>query len=291
LQALMASPFSPIKNPNTQMTFVDHLESLRWHILRCAIVLICAAIIAFIFNSWIFNHIILGPTKSDFVSYKILCWLGNHLHIPGLCMQAVKIEFLSTELSGQFMLSFSSSFTMALIIAAPYVFWEIWRFVKPALTPYELKNSTSVIFWFSFLFFFGVAFGYFIIAPYTINFFSSFQISDQIQNKFKVNDYLDTLISLTLGTGLVFELPVFVYFLSKVGILTPKFMKDTRRYAIVIILFLAAIITPPDVFSMIIVTIPLVLLYELSIKISGRVQKVRIKKEKEFFSSTYHDTE
>ncbi len=285
----MAQLIPANKNPNTQMTFVDHLESLRWHIIRCAIVLVAAAIFAFVFNTWIFNNIILGPTQADFPSYKALCWLADKLHIPALCMKSVKIEFLSTELSGQFMLSFSSSFTIALILAAPYIFWELWRFVKPALTPYELKNSNSVIFWFSILFFTGVAFGYFIIAPYTINFFSNYQISDQIQNKFKVNDYLDTLISLTLGTGLVFELPVLVYFFSKVGILTPKFMKDTRRYAIVIILFLAAVITPPDAFSMIIVTIPLVLLYELSIKISARVQKIRIKKEKEFFSSTYHD--
>ncbi len=271
------------------MTFVDHLESLRWHIIRSVIVLIAAAIFAFVFNSWIFNNIVLGPTKANFPSYKALCWLAHKIHVPALCLDAVQIEFLSTELSGQFMLSFSSSFTIALIVAAPYIFWEIWKFIKPALTPYELKNSSTVIFWFSFLFFLGVSFGYFIIAPYTINFFSTYQISDAIQNKFKINDYLDTLISLTIGTGLIFELPVLVYFFSKVGILTPAFMKETRRYAIVIILFAAAVITPPDAFSMVIVTIPLILLYELSIKISGRVQKARIKKEKEFFSSTYHD--
>jgi sec-independent protein translocase protein TatC len=200
-------------------------------------------------------------------------------------MKDIKINFQANELSTQFMMSFSSSFVFGFILASPYVFWEIWRFVKPALSPYELKQSRGVIFWVSALFFFGVAFGYYILAPYTVNFFASYQLSPQFQNIFKIDDYLDNMISLTIGTGLVFQLPVMVYFFSKVGILTPSLMVNIRKYAILIILLVSAVITPPDMFSMVIVAIPLVILYEISIRISGRVEKVRKKKEIEFFNS------
>jgi sec-independent protein translocase protein TatC len=183
------------------------------------------------------------------------------------------------------MMSFSAAFSFGFVMAFPYIIWELWRFIKPALTLRELKHSRGIIFWISLLFFFGVWFGYFIITPYTVNFFASYTLSNQFQNIIKIDDYLDSLLSLVLGTGLVFELPVAVYFLSKLGMLTPAFMKEYRKYAIVIILVIAAVITPPDVVSQIIVTIPLWILYEISIIISGRVQKERIRKEKEFFSS------
>jgi sec-independent protein translocase protein TatC len=273
------------RNQSQEMSFVDHLDALRWHIFRMLISIIICAIVAFFNIEYIFQHIILAPTHKTFPSYKVLCWLGQKLQISSLCMQDVPINFQSTELSTQFMMSFSSSFVFGFIIASPYVFWEIWRFIKPALSPYEIKQSRGVIWMVSALFFFGVAFGYFILAPYTINFFASYQLSPQFQNIFKIDDYLDNMISLTIGTGLVFQLPVLVFFLSKVGILTPSFMREIRKYAILIILVVAAVITPPDMFSMIIVAIPLIILYEISIYISGIIEKKRKKQEIDFFNS------
>jgi sec-independent protein translocase protein TatC len=273
------------RNRNAEMTFVDHLEALRWHIMRIVIAILFFAIFAFVNIEWIFNHIILAPTHSSFPSYRWLCWLGKLIHVKSLCLQDIKINFQANELSTQFMMSFSSSFVFGFIMSSPYIFYEIWLFVKPALSPYELKQSSGIIFWVSLLFFGGVAFGYFILAPYTVNFFASYQLSPQFQNIFKIDDYLDTIISLTLGTGLVFQLPVLVFFLSKVGIFTPNLMRNMRKYAILIILVVAAVITPPDMFSMIIVAIPLIFLYEISIYISGGVEKQRKKKEIEFFNS------
>ncbi|MFZ4752676.1 MAG: twin-arginine translocase subunit TatC [Chitinophagaceae bacterium] len=268
-----------------EMGFVDHLEALRWHVVRSAVVMFGCAIIAFVFIGEIFDNIILAPTKSSFPSYKWLCWLGEQIKIDSLCLGDVEISFQNTQLSGQFMMSFSSAFVFGFIAAFPYIIWELWRFIKPALSIRELKHARGLIFWVSLLFFFGVSFGYFIITPYTVNFFAGYTLSEQFQNIIKIDDYLDTLIGLVLGTGLVFELPVLVYFLSKLGILTPKFMNTYRKYAVVFILILAAVITPPDVFSQIIVTIPLWILYEISIFISARVEKDRLKREREFFNS------
>lgn len=274
-----------VSQPSEDMGFVDHLEALRWHVVRSAIVLFSAAVLAFIFIDDIFNAVILAPTRSSFPSYRALCWLGEQIHIASLCLSDVKISFQNTQLSGQFMMSFSSAFVFGFILAFPYIIWELWRFIKPALSAKELRYARGLIFWVSLLFFFGVAFGYFIITPYTVNFFASYTLSDQFQNIIKIDDYLDTLIGLVLGTGLVFELPVLVYFFSKLGFLTPRFMSEYRKYAVVIILVVAAVITPPDVFSQIIVTIPLWILYEISIFISARVERDRIRSEREFFAS------
>ncbi|MEZ5046631.1 MAG: twin-arginine translocase subunit TatC [Chitinophagaceae bacterium] len=268
-----------------EMSFVDHLEALRWHIVRSVLVLFVGAVFAFIYITEIFDHIILAPTKKEFVSYRLLCQLGKWLHTEKLCMNDVAISFQNTELSGQFMMSFSSAFVFGFIIAFPYIIWEVWRFIKPGLTAREQKYSKGMISSVSLLFFIGVAFGYYIITPYTVNFFATYKISNSFQNIIKIDDYLSTVINLVLGTGLIFELPIFIYFLSKIGVITPAFMREYRKYAIVFILVLAAVITPPDVFSQVIVTIPIWILYELSIIISARVQKERRKKEIDFFSN------
>ena len=273
------------KEPQKEIGFVDHLEALRWHLVGMAIALFLFSVIAYIYIGEIFDKIILAPTRKEFPSYVWLCKLGEWFHLKDLCLEDVKISFQNTQLSGQFMMSFSAAFSFGFVIAFPYIIWELWRFIKPALTTRELRHSRGIIFWISLLFFCGVWFGYFIITPYTVNFFASYTLSTQFQNIIKIDDYLDSLLSLVLGTGLVFELPVAVYFLSKLGMLTPAFMNEYRKYAIVIILIVAAVITPPDVVSQIIVTIPLWILYEISIIISARVQKERIRKEKEFFSS------
>ncbi len=268
-----------------ELGFVDHLEALRWHLVRMAIAMLICAVVAFIYINEIFDYIILAPTRKEFASYRWLCKLGELIHIDSLCLDDVGIKFQNTQLSGQFMMSFSTAFLFGFILSFPYLIWELWRFIKPALTDRELKSSRGLIFWTSLLFFCGVWFGYFIITPYTVNFFAAYKLNFQVENIIKIDDYLDTVMNLVLGTGLVFELPVAVYFLSRLGILTPAFMAEYRKYAVVIILIIAAVITPPDVVSQIIVTIPLWILYELSILISGRVQKERIRKEKEFFNS------
>jgi sec-independent protein translocase protein TatC len=265
--------------PSGEMAFTDHIEELRWHIIRSLLAILIAGIIAFFNIEWIFDHIILGPAHSDFVSYRMLCKLGEASHISALCLDEIKMEFQNTELSGQFMMSFSVSFMMGFIIAFPFIFWEFWKFIKPALKPEELKYARGIVFWTSLLFFVGVLFAYYVIAPFTINFFANYQLSPSFKNIITMSNYYDTMSDLVLGMGLVFELPVVVYFLSRIGILNPAIMRAKRNYAILIIFILAAIITPPDWFSIWLVAIPLIILYETGITISERVLREKRRKE------------
>ncbi len=262
-----------------EMAFVDHIEELRWHIIRSLVVLIICAIVIFFNIEWIFDHIILGPAHPDFISYRALCKLADAIHIPALCLQEIKLEFQNTELSGQFMMSFSVSFMIGFIVAFPYIFWELWKFIKPALKAEELKFARGIVFWTSLLFFIGVAFAYYVIAPFTINFFAAYQLSPSFKNIITMANYYDTMSDLVLGMGLVFELPVVVFFLSRIGLLTPKLMRSKRNFAILIIFVLAAVITPPDWFSIWLVAIPLLMLYEVGIKISDRALKAKRRKE------------
>ncbi|MBA3828799.1 MAG: twin-arginine translocase subunit TatC [Taibaiella sp.] len=261
------------------MAFTDHIEDLRWHIVRSLAVVIVAAIAVFIKIEWIFEHIILGPVHPYFISYKWFCELGHLLHIDALCLKDVKIKFQNTELAGQFVMSLSVSMALGFIMAFPYVLWEFWRFIKPALKPREVKYARGMVFWCSLLFFSGVLFSYYIIAPYTINFFGSYQLSPEFQNIITMDNYYDTMSDLILGMGIVFELPMIVYFLSRIGILTPMLMRSKRRYAILILLILAEVITPPDWFSCFLVFIPLYILYELSVIISARAYNERKRKQ------------
>lgn len=260
------------------MAFVDHIEELRWHIVRSLIAILLGGVIVFFNIEYIFDNVILGPSKPDFLSYRALCAFANFINVPALCMEDASIKFQNTELSGQFMMGFSASFMIGFIIAFPYVFWEFWRFIKPALSANELKQARGIVFWSSALFFLGVLFAYYVIAPFTINFFGNYQLSSQFENIITMSNYYDTMNDLVLGIGLVFELPVVVYFLSRVGILTPKLMRDKRNYAILIIFILAAVITPPDWFSIWLVALPLFLLYQISVTISSRVEKERKKR-------------
>lgn len=262
-----------------QMAFVDHIEELRWHIIRAILAILIASAYCFFNIEWIFTNIILGPTQNDFISYQYLNKLGALLHISALQLQDMSIQFQNTELSGQFMMSFSVSFMMGLILSFPFVFWELWKFIRPALKASELRYARGIVFWSSLLFFIGVLFAYYIIAPFTINFFANYQLSPQFKNIITITNYYDTMSDLIMGMGLVFELPVIVYFLSRIGILTPKLMRDKRRYAIVIIFFLAVIISPPDWFSCWLIALPLMLLFEISIGISDRANKARMKKQ------------
>jgi len=245
------------QSKQAQMAFVDHIEELRWHIIRAILAILIASAYCFFNIEWIFTNIILGPTQNDFISYQYLNKLGALLHISALQLQDMSIQFQNTELSGQFMMSFSVSFMMGLILSFPFVFWELWKFIRPALKASELRYARGIVFWSSLLFFIGVLFAYYIIAPFTINFFANYQLSPQFKNIITITNYYDTMSDLIMGMGLVFELPVIVYFLSRIGILTPKLMRDKRRYAIVIIFFLAVIISPPDWFSCWLIALPL----------------------------------
>ena len=265
---------------NGDQTFIGHLEAFRSHLLRMSIALIGGAIVAFIFIENIFDVIILAPTHADFPPYVWLCTIATKLGKPSLCMEDVAISFQNVKLSGQFMMSITSSLVFGFMAAFPYLMYELWQFLKPALTPRELKMSRGMIFWVSLLFFLGVLFGYYIITPYTVNFFANYTISPQFKNIIKIDDYLSTVISLALGTGLIFELPILVFFLSKIGLINPRFMREYRKYAIVIVLVLSAIITPPDMVSQVIVAIPIMILYEISIGISARIEKKQIEAEK-----------
>jgi len=261
------------------MAFTDHIEELRWHIIRSIIAILIAGIVVFFNIETIFHKVILGPAHPDFVSYRLLCQFGKSVGIDALCLQDIKMEFQNTELSGQFMMSFSASFMIGFIVAFPFVFWELWKFIKPALKPQEIKAAQGIVFWTSTLFFIGVLFAYYVIAPFTINFFANYQLSPSFKNIITMSNYYDTMSDLILGMGLVFELPVLVFFLSRVGLLSPKIMRVKRNYAILIILVLAAVITPPDWFSIWLVFIPLMILYETSITISERVTKEKRRKE------------
>lgn len=255
------------------MHFTDHIEELRWHIVRSLLAVILVSIVMWINIEWIFDNVLLGPAHGDFISYKAMCWLGRQIHVDALCLEDIKIKFQNTELAGQFTMSFSVSFMLGFIVAFPYIFWEFWRFIKPALKEKELKHASGIVFWSSLLFLLGVLFAYFIIVPFTINFFGNYQLSPAFNNIITIGSYYDTMSDLILGMGMVFEIPIAVYFLAKVGLLTPQIMRTQRRYAILIIFVLAAVITPPDWFSIWMVAIPLISLYEVGIYIAGRVHK------------------
>lgn len=271
-----------------EMGFVDHLEALRWHLVRSVIAILIFAIAIFIKIDWIFDHIIYGPMRSDFITYSGLCNLGHKLHMgDALCMPAPNVQMQVTQFGSQFMSSISIAFIGGFIIAFPYIFWEFWNFIKPALTPREIKNTRGSIFWVTFFFLMGVSFGYFLLAPFTFSFLSNFKIGtlQALETKPTLDDYIENMVNIIIGTGISFELPIISYVLTKIGLVTPAFLQAYRKYAYVIILLVAAVITPsPDWMSQTLVAVPLFILFELSIMISKRVENENIQKEKEFFS-------
>jgi sec-independent protein translocase protein TatC len=254
-----------------EMSFWEHLEELRGHLVRSVAALLILSVIAFINKKIIFDYVILAPKDPQFITNRFFCKVGELLSLDGLCMGNFNLSLQNINMSGQFMMHMYISIVAGLVVAAPYILWEFWRFVKPALHTKERRYSQGAVFASSGLFITGVLFSYFIIVPLTINFFGTYQISESVVNQINLNSYISTIVSVTLATGLVFELPILVYFLTKIGILTPAFMKKSRKYMLVIVLTIAAIITPPDVFSQILVSFPLFGLYEASIWISKRV--------------------
>ena len=247
---------------------------------------LAAAITIFVAVNWVYDNIILAPASQNFVTYGALCRFGHWLRIgDSLCMPPVKINFLVTEVNGTFNSAITISMVGGLILAFPYLFWELWRFVKPALSPKELRYARGSIFWVSLCFFCGAAFGYFLLAPFTFNFLATFTLgkSGVIQYQPNISDYVDTLSNLILGCGIAFELPILAFVLGKIGLITARFLRTYRKYAFVIILVVAAIITPsPDWTSQTIVAIPLLLLYEISVFLVARVDKSKAKAEAEW---------
>ncbi len=260
-----------------EMSFMDHLEALRWHLIRAAAVILCATIVMFVYIDWIFDNIVYGPARKEFISYTALCSLGNKLHLgDSLCMPPVDIKLVGNTISGPFMSAITIAFTGGLILSFPYLFWELWKFIKPALDKKEAKTVTSSIAWVSLCFFTGAAFGYYLLAPFTFNFLANYTLGAAGGYIYlpTLDDYISTLTSIILGCAIAFELPVIVYVLSKIGVLSAALLRKYRKYAFLIILVLAAVITPsPDWVSQVIVTIPLVLLYEISIVLAMKVEK------------------
>ena len=273
------------KDQRGEMSFVDHLEELRGHLFRSVIAIVIGAVAIGIYKDFFVKKVLLGPTHADFPTYAFFCKIGRSLSLEkALCMQGIAIKMQSTGVTTQFTTLISVMLIGGIIIAFPYIFWEFWRFIRPALNKKELQNTRGVIFWVSLLFFTGVFFGYFVIAPYTLNFFGNFQLDENIENRWTLSSYFDTMIPLILGAGLAFQLPLLMLFLAKIGLVSATYLRKVRRYSIVIILIIAAIITPgPDVVSQMTVAIPLLLLYEVSIILARRMEKQqKLEEDKEW---------
>lgn len=265
------------KSLEAEMSFFDHLEVLRWHLIRSAIALVVFMILAFSFYEFIFDTIIMGPRKTDFWTYQLLCKVAEWTNIPDFCVNEIPGTLINTAMAGQFITQINSSLMIAVIMGFPYLLYEIWLFVKPALTEVERKSASGFVFYATLLFVLGLCFGYFIVVPLSVNFLANYSISDAISNTITISNYLSFVSTLSFGCAIVFELPVVIYILSKVGIVTPHLLRNSRRYAIVLILVLAALITPTaDIITMMTVSAPMFILYEVSIIISNRVYKKRI---------------
>jgi sec-independent protein translocase protein TatC len=254
-----------------EMTFWEHLGELRKRLIRIVLSVLVMSIVAFVNRDIIFDKIILAPKDGDFITYRWLCKLGAWLHVDSLCMTDTHIKLINFNLSGQFMTHMTISMVVGLILAMPYIFWQLWQFVKPALYEQERKYARTAVFIMSALFIIGVVFSYFFMVPWTLNFLGTYQVSSLVENQIALNSYISTVVSVILSVGATFELPVVIFVLAKLGIISPQFLIKNRKYAFVIVLIIAAIITPPDVFSQIIVTIPLWALYEASIIVAKRV--------------------
>lgn len=256
---------------DNEMSFLEHLEELRWHIVRSVLSIFIVAIIAFIYRDIIFDTIILAPKNPDFLTNRLLCKLGQLVNVNALCINTHPFEIINIRMAGQFTIHIAVSLIAGIILAFPYIFWEFWKFFRPALYSSEKKHTRGAVFFSSLLFISGVLFGYYIIVPLSVNFLGSYNVSAEVTNQINLRSYIGTVASITLASGIIFQLPILSYFLTKIGLVDPHFLKKYRKHSIIVILALAAIITPPDIFSQVLVCIPLLFLYEIGILISRRV--------------------
>lgn len=255
------------------MSFLQHLEELRWHLLRSVIAIVVFAIVGMVNYRFIFDKIIFGVTEPDFPLYRWFCALSHKLYNSDkICLDVIPVETQNLEVSGQFMYLMVVGFTVGIILATPYILWEFWRFFKPALKPKEQKYTTGIVFITSLLFFVGILFGYYILTPLCVNFFVNFNLTDNIENHFTIKSFVSFITTLTLASGIIFELPLVIFFLAKLGIVTAAFLRKFRRHAMVVILILASVITPPDIMSQILLSIPVYILYEIGIFIARRIE-------------------
>ena len=262
------------KQSKDEMSFLDHLEELRWHLIRSVIAILIIATVAFIFKDFIFDVLLFGPEKKDFITYKLFCSISQSIgQGNSFCIDKLPFRIQSRTMAGQFSAHLWTSILAGFILAFPYIIFEFWKFISPGLYENERKNARGFIFIASLLFFLGVLFGYYIVTPLSINFLGNYSVSSEIFNDFDLNSYIGLLRASVLASGIIFELPIIVYFLTKIGIITPAFLRKNRKISLVLVLSLSAIITPPDIASQIIVSIPILILYEVSILISRIVLK------------------
>ncbi|RMA58001.1 twin-arginine translocase subunit TatC [Ulvibacter antarcticus] len=269
------------KNSEKEMSFLDHLEDLRWHLIRATGVVLALSVVAFLAKDFIFDVLIFGPKNPDFPTYKLLCRLANTIGLEdSFCFTESQFRIQSRTMSGQFSAHIWTSIMTGFIVGFPYVIYEFWKFISPGMRSNERSNSRFFIVIASFLFFLGVLFGYYVVTPLSINFLGSYRVSDQVFNDFDLSSYIGLVRASVLASGLIFELPIIIYFLTKVGIVTPKLLRTYRKFALVGVLILSAIITPPDIASQVIVSVPVLILYEISIFISAAVVRKQRKREK-----------
>jgi sec-independent protein translocase protein TatC len=260
-----------------EMSFFEHIEELRWHIMRSLLAITVITIIVFCAKDFVFNTVIFGPRHADFPTYKILCWLSHYLGAGEKgCVTPIATTLKTIDMAEAFTMHFTVSIVLGFIVAFPYIFWEFWRFIRPGLRAGEANTAQGIVAVCSGLFFTGVAFGYFVIAPSGINFLMGYALPG-VENDARLGSYINYMILFVLPSGLTFELPLVVYFLAKLGIVSSAGMREYRRYAIVITLIVAAIITPgPDVMSQMLVGVPLYLIYEASVLIAAREERKRV---------------
>lgn len=282
---------------DTSMGFWDHLAALRPHLVRGAVAVVVVAVAAFLAKGWLIDTVLFGPRSADFPTNRFLLatgyalqsfcdwinsWSGLSLGIDTGAFDVSNLDFsvINTRMAGQFNLHLKISLIAGLVVGMPYVLWEFWRFVKPALTPREIAATNRFVLWSSLCFFAGLLFGYFVLTPLSVSFFINYRASASIVNMIDVGQYLQTVVTASVSSALVFQLPLVVYFLTRMGLLSAAFLKRYRRHAFVVLLVVAAIITPPDIFSLVLVIIPLYWLYELSIRLAARVERREAATEK-----------
>ncbi len=268
------------KKPLNEMSFLDHLEELRWLLVRSSAAIVIMAIFSYFFADYIFSDLIFGPTDPSFITYRFFCEASHYLGFAdSICITELNFIIQNTQMEGQVNIFVWVCITAGFILAFPYILWELWKFISPALYEKEKKNAKLFIFIASILFFLGVLFGYFVIVPMSVNFLATFSISSVVKNQFSIDSYVSMVKTSVIASGLFFELPIIIYFLTKLGLVTPNFLRKYRKYAVVIVLIVAAIVTPPDVVSQVTVAIPMLLIYEGSIWISVFVEKNKKKDE------------
>lgn len=260
----------PVKNPN-EMSFFEHIEELRWHLMRAAASVLIVMVVVFLLKDFVFRQVILGPTSPDFITYRIIC-----KYFPDVCFYPQHLQIITRDIQEQFLSHIKVSMWLGFIVAFPYILFELWRFIRPGLYKKEIKAAKGMVFLCSMLFLSGVAFGYFIITPVAVTFLSSYSVSPEIANTTTLAALVNSITMFTLPVGLIFETPIILYFLAKIGLVSSSFLTQYRRHAIVVIVIVAAVITPsPDVFSQMMVAIPLYLLYEVSIVVVKRIDRER----------------